>query len=159
MQGWYYVKSLTGQWHDRVQTEANICNRRQLFRPCWVSSVRRSKLCVHRQHSRLRSFASSCFTVPLKADRCQKRGGRREFNMRPLRTKTGRNNCYWFILSLILLIIIDWYRRAGVYLRRPLPKASGKTGIQHAPAANENWKEYEHEEPQLAQRLVALVSI
>ena len=44
MQGWYCVKSLTGQWHDRVQTEANICNRRQLFRPCWVSSVRRSKL-------------------------------------------------------------------------------------------------------------------
>ena len=32
MQGWYYVKSLTGQRHDRVKTG-------QLFRPCWVSSA------------------------------------------------------------------------------------------------------------------------
>ena len=24
MQGWYYVESLTGQWHDRVQTESQI---------------------------------------------------------------------------------------------------------------------------------------
>ena len=44
MQGWYYVKSLTGQRHDRVQLKANNCNRGQLFRPYWVSSARRSKL-------------------------------------------------------------------------------------------------------------------
>ena len=44
MQGWYFAKNLTGQRHDRVQTEAKNCNRGQLFRPCWVSSARRNKL-------------------------------------------------------------------------------------------------------------------
>ena len=43
MQGWYFAKNLTRQRHDRVQTEAKNCNHGKLFRPCWVSSARRSK--------------------------------------------------------------------------------------------------------------------
>ena len=31
MQGWYYVESLTGQWHDRVQTESQIVTMDSCF--------------------------------------------------------------------------------------------------------------------------------